>query len=230
MVNTLCAEFLRFNAYTTNARTDESVTMFAKLVQQKKEELDVKTEELRVFKSTNSLINFSAESESKISQISELESQVQEEKKNNRSTRLQLKDIENRIRITENADVSNTIYSEIVSLKKQISLVNQKYVAGGSKDDSLLDSLIILRNRQQALISSASQMDDSEELDKLIDTKNQLEVNLQISEENLTALELQLKYLEEQLITQHKTSHQRSNTENVEFERLFAIIDRNDLW
>lgn len=195
MVNSLCAEFLRFNAYTTNARTDESVTIFAKLVQQKKDELDKKTEELRVFKSTNSLLNFSAESESKISQISELESQLQQEQKNNRSLRLQLKDVESRINESDNINVNNTIFSEIVALKKRISLLNQKYVAGGSRDDVLLDSLILLRNRQQALITSASQMEDSEALDELIETKNQLEVDLEISEENLIALENQLRSL-----------------------------------
>ncbi len=195
MVNTLCSEFLRFNAFTTNARSDESVNIFSKLVSQKKEELDRITEELRVYKSTNSLLNFSAESESKISQISSLESQVQEEQKNARSIRLQLQDVENRIKASDNSNVNNTIFTEIVSLKKSISLLNQKYVAGGSKDDALLDSLIVLRNRQQSLIASASQMEDADALDKLVETKNQLDVELKISEQNLTALQSQLSQL-----------------------------------
>ncbi|MEO1099862.1 MAG: Wzz/FepE/Etk N-terminal domain-containing protein, partial [Bacteroidota bacterium] len=195
MVNTLCSEFLRFNAFTTNARSDESVNIFSKLVSQKKEELDRITEELRVYKSTNSLLNFSAESESKISQISSLESQVQEEQKNARSIRLQLQDVENRIKASDNSNVNNTIFTEIVSLKKSISLLNQKYLAGGSKDDALLDSLIVLRNRQQSLIASASQMEDADALDKLVETKNQLDVELKISEQNLTALQSQLSQL-----------------------------------
>ncbi|MEM9680523.1 MAG: hypothetical protein AAF901_09390, partial [Bacteroidota bacterium] len=195
MVNTLCAEFLRFNSYTNNARSDESVSIFSKLVSQKKEELDRITEQLRLYKSNNSLLNFSAESESKISQIADLEAQVQGELKNARSIKLQLQDVENRIKASDNSNINNTIFAEIVSLKKSISLLNQKYVAGGSQDDTLLDSLIVLRNRQQSLIASASQMEDADALDKLVETKNQLDVDLQISEQNLTALQSQLNQL-----------------------------------
>jgi Mrp family chromosome partitioning ATPase/uncharacterized protein involved in exopolysaccharide biosynthesis len=187
IVNTLCDEFLRYNTSVITARSNEAVQTFSKLVDQRKAELDAKNEELRLFKSTNSLLNLSAESESKISQISQLESQRQEEDKNLRSIALQLEDVNQKIAAAQGTGptVSN---ADIVELRKRISILNQQYIATGSKDKLLLDSLNTLRSRQQRMIA-ATQSNPTQNVDALLAKKSELEVQQRIGTQNLTAVE-----------------------------------------
>jgi polysaccharide biosynthesis transport protein len=187
MVNTLCDEFLRYNTSVITARSDEAVQTFSKLVEQKKNELDAKNEELRLFKSSNSLLNLSAESESKISQISQLETQRQDEDKNLRSIGLQLEDVNQKIAAGQgNAPTFSN--ADIVELRKRISILNQQYIATGSKDKQLLDSLNSLRAKQQRMVASV-QSTPAQDVDALIAKKNDLEVQQRIAQQNLTAVE-----------------------------------------
>lgn len=187
MVNTLCDEFLRYNTSVITARSNEAVQTFSRLVEQKKSELAQKNEELRLFKATNSLLNLSAESENKIAQISQLETQRQDEDKNLRSIGLQLDDVNQKISSAKSSSpsVSN---SEIVELRKRISILNQQYIATGSKDRKLLDSLNNLRAKQQRMIA-ASQETPAADIDALQTKKNELEVQQRIAQQNLTAVE-----------------------------------------
>jgi succinoglycan biosynthesis transport protein ExoP len=195
MVNTLCDEFLRYNTSVITARSDEAVQTFSRLVEEKKGELAQKNEELRLFKSSNSLLNLSAESENKIAQISQLETQRQDEDKSLRSINLQLEDINQKINASKSGSptVSNT---EIVEIRKRISILNQQYIATGSKDKKLLDSLNSLRSKQQRLIS-ASQGTISTNVDDLISKKNELEIQQRIAQQNLAAVESLLNRLQQ---------------------------------
>ncbi|MGJ3234271.1 exopolysaccharide transport family protein [Marivirga sp.] len=187
MVNTLCSEFLRYNQTVLSDRSTESVSTFKKLVEQKKAELEEKSEKLRQFKSNNSLLNFSAESESKISQLSELETSLDDEQRKLRTYTLQLEDVDAQIRRAGGS--LSTSNSNIVDLKKKISLLNQKYISTGSNNPKLLDSLNELRTEQQRLIIAASsKTNNSDELKRLNDRKNDLEVNKLISQQNIDAI------------------------------------------
>ncbi|MDX1371668.1 MAG: Wzz/FepE/Etk N-terminal domain-containing protein, partial [Nitrososphaeraceae archaeon] len=187
MVNKLCEEFLRYNSSTISARSNQTVDTFAKLVAQKKEELDDKIENLRSFKSSNSLLNLSAESESKISKLSELENDLETEQRKLRSVTLQLEDVISQIKNAGGTVTgSNT---DIVDLRKKISELNQRYIAGGASNQVLLDSLNILRARQSRLISSATRNSfDSEELEVYNQKKNDLEIQKIIAQENIDAI------------------------------------------
>lgn len=187
MVNTLCSEFLRYNLTTLSARSSASVSTFERLVNQKKKELQEKAEQLREFKSNNSLLNFSAESESKIAQLTELETSLEAEQRKLRTYTLQLEDVDDQIR---NAGGSlSTNNTDIVELRKKISRLNQRYISTGSNNNKLLDSLNDLRTEQQRLIISASRKtNNTDELEALNQRKNDLEVNKLISQQNIDAI------------------------------------------
>ena len=193
LVNTLCDEFLRYNTSVITARSDEAVQTFADLVDQRKNELAAKNEELRLFKSTNSLLNLSAESENKITQISQLETQRQDEDKNLRSIKLQLDDVNQKIAASGSGAPTNS-NTEIVEIRKRISILNQQYIAGGSKDKRLLDSLNTLRTKQQRMIAS-SQVTTTVDVEALQNKKNDLEIQQRIGQQNLTAIENLLERL-----------------------------------
>jgi polysaccharide biosynthesis transport protein len=193
MVNTLCEEFLRYNTSVITARSDEAVQTFARLVEQKKSELAAKNEELRLFKSSNNLLNMSAESESKITQISQLETQRQDEDKNLRAIALQLDDVNQKINATKTGTptVSN---AEIVEIRKRISILNQQYISTGSSNRQLLDSLNALRAKQQRMIA-ASQVAPAQDVEALTNKKSELEIQQRIAQQNLTAVENLLERL-----------------------------------
>lgn len=187
MVNKLCSEFQRFNASTISDRSNISVNIFSKLVAQKKEELDNKIEKLREFKSDNSLLNLSAESESKISKLAELENDLETEQRKLRSVTLQLEDVISQIK-NSGGTVSGS-NTDIVELRKRISDLNQRYIAGGATNQVLLDSLNLLRVRQSKLISSASRNTyDSDDLDQYNKKRSDLEIQKMIAQENIDAI------------------------------------------
>jgi len=196
MVNTLCDEFLRYHASITNSRFNESIRVFAKLVTQKKKELDDISEKLRQFKSSNSLLNFSAETENKISQISDLEIKLEEERSRLRSITLTLTDINRRVRNTNNSGQSS-VNSNIVELRRRINALNQQYIEDEANNQDLLDSLNRLRKVHRFLISKATENTRTQEDIGLLNTKkSELEVEKKIAEQNIRAMQTNLYRLQ----------------------------------
>ncbi|MFT4847511.1 MAG: succinoglycan biosynthesis transport protein ExoP [Sediminicola sp.] len=187
MANKLCSEFLRYNSSSISDRSNISVDIFGKLVSQKKEELDSKIEKLRQFKSNNSLLNLSAESESKISILAELDNDLEVEQRKLRSVTLQLEDVISQIKNAGGTISGSNI--DIVDLRKKISSLNQRYIEEGATNKILLDSLNLLRNRQSKLISTASRKSfDSDDLDAYNQKKNDLEIDKVITQGNIDAI------------------------------------------
>nr|WKN35501.1 Wzz/FepE/Etk N-terminal domain-containing protein [Tunicatimonas sp. TK19036] len=192
MVNILCEEFLRYNSSINSSRSNEYVRVFSQLVAQKKKELDDKAEQLRLYKSSNSLLNFSAETESKISQITELELKREDERRNLRSITLNLTDINDKITKVQGAE-SSSVNTDIVELRKKISLLNQQYIAGGSNNSELANTIQEARTTLRNLMARANQTPSaSEDLDYLLNKKNELEIEKKLSEQNLSAIENKL--------------------------------------
>lgn len=195
IVNVLCEEFSRYNLSITNSRSDESVRVFSQLVSQKREELNKKAEELRKFKSSNRLLNFSAETESKISQISELELNLEEEKRKLRSVLLNLNDIDKRIAKKE-MDNKNSTNAEIVSLRKRVSTLNERYIKTGSNNEKLRATIEKMRSDLRNLVSQVEQGYNVQEgLDDLLERKNELEIQKKLTQQNLSATQNNLNQL-----------------------------------
>jgi polysaccharide biosynthesis transport protein len=204
VVNTLSEEFFRYNASLRSQRSVESVETFAKLLEQKKAQLDSKSDSLRIFKSTQGVLNFGVESENKLSQITKYEAQKEEERSKIRSLQFSIQDTEVRIRsakgksqgyLTENSN------AEIIRLRKTINDMNQRYIAGGSKSQALLDSINILR-RDLVAMSSSTNTESSEPTssrilteEELLNKKQELEVDLAIARQNLVSIDSTLSVL-----------------------------------
>ena len=190
IVNTLCAEFLRFNNKLAYTRKNNTVETFAKLLEEKRKELDKASQTLQNFKANNSMFSFEAERENKLSRVSELQTELQNERKNNRAISLQLRDISRQLLGLD--DVANITNSDVVRIKKQINQVNNLYRESGFKDQKLKDSLDILRATQQRYIRVVSQGSSGTSYEQLNAKKRELEVSLEISNQNINALEQNL--------------------------------------
>lgn len=203
-VNTLCQEFIRYYNSLQSARATESVETYQKLVAQKQQVLEAKSDLLEQFKSSQGVLNFNVESESKVGQIAQAEAALNEERKNANALRLSLEGVANQIRELEASAGAGTLTNtgantELLAVQEQIEELNRQYVLSGLANPALLDSLNRLRNRRTQLLSATNQrLPPAEQRARLYDLetrKAQLETELAISRENLGYIQSSLGML-----------------------------------
>ena len=198
-VNTISQEFIRYYNSLQSARTDESVETYKKLLDQKQQVLEVKSNSLEQYKSSQGVLNFNVESESKIGQIAQAETALVEERKRVNALRLSLDGINRQVQDMER-QVNRGKYStepsqaspnaEVLQLQEQIRALNQRYVVSGMDNPALLDSLNQLRDRRTRLLSTTttSNLAPEELQTRLYDLKDkraQIEVELATALENI---------------------------------------------
>lgn len=199
MVNTLINVFLDYNRSLRSQRSTESAETFANLVEQKRREMEQKSEELKSFKSSNRVLNFEMESSSIIQQISELENKRNEERRKVQGLQYEIADLSDRIKNVSEVSTTNlnpALNSEILTLREQISSVNGRFIATGSSNMVLLDSLKDLRTLlQQKLIQAGSGSTSNTEMDDLVKKRQEKEVEHEIARQNLISIESNLRLL-----------------------------------
>jgi len=125
-VNAVCEEFIRYNRTLKNDRSSESLDFFENLVNDKKRILDLKTTALNDFKVDNNIVNYGAETENKISQISQYEVNREIEEKKINGLQLELNTIEAKKKNggQQSSDEAVLINQRIVKLRNQINESN----------------------------------------------------------------------------------------------------------
>ncbi|ELR71991.1 hypothetical protein C900_01986 [Fulvivirga imtechensis AK7] len=198
VVNTLCGEFIRYNRNLKSSLSDESVSLLAKLVQEKKEALDKRTTELNEFKSSNQVLNQRLENDIKLTQIAEYEGKKSVEEDNIRALRLSIAQTRDRIRRANNnkGGANNT---KVLQLRENINKLNQLYIDGGSNDPELEKSIADLRNELQIemtrLGTEASLLDEA----KLQEQLDNYELQLGIAQSSLAGINSTLGRLRSQI-------------------------------
>ncbi len=201
VVNKLCEEFIRFNVDYSAQRSDESVNFFLDLVNQKKVELDEKSDRLKNFKSTNKFFDVDLESQAQLGQISELETKEEELTNNVHSLQLSIYNLKERINFARNSGSGSTTSNagniRILNLRKQIQGLNEQYIVGGRSDQKLLDSLSTLRAQLQIESEKLNNAATAVETESVADLNVQLdkmEVDLQIAKSALSSTQSRLRY------------------------------------
>ncbi len=187
MVNTLCSEFIRFNANITSIKSSSTVETFSKLLTEKRKELDKATDALQYYKSQNRMLNFELEKENQISRVSDLQLDLQEERKKYTSITLQLQDINRRL--SDSNDRNRVTNADVVEIRNKINEMNERYRNLGGRSEVLRDSLEILRNIQGSYLRIISAGAEGNSQDALNDEKENLELDLQIVNQNISDLE-----------------------------------------
>jgi len=155
-VNAFCEEFLRYYRGQRQEGSGISVSFFKQLVDQKKKELDEKSETLKTFKATNSLVNPNEEgANSRLLQISDLELERDNIENNIYGLRLSLERFKRELEaidkgLNQNQGSGNAL---IVQLRGRISRLNELYINSGSNNPILLDSLNALREQLRSEIA-----------------------------------------------------------------------------
>lgn len=194
VVNTLTEEFLRYYRSLRSQQSEESVEMLAGIVSKKRQELNEKSERLRLFKSSNQVLNANDEASSTLTRIGEIETQKEAEQREIRSSTLALQTLNEEIRKLDEGVSSANLNNEIVRLQNRIRVLNERYI--NTNDKNVLDTLNFLRNALQDKIresgSSTSTISASEkEIRKteLLSRKRDLENKVLISRQTITSLD-----------------------------------------
>lgn len=188
VVNNLCEEYIRYNSSVRNTVTEESLLFFTNEVDKKRKELEEKTNLLNEFKNSNQVFNYDKESNSKLAQLTDYEIKLQTEENKVRGLMISLKNLETKIAtMATDGDASNN--SKLLELRNKINELNKIYTDKGSNDKNLEITINELRE--------------------------QLQLEMQKSESNITASDKKPKTL----------SELKSEKEDVELE--IAISNSN---
>ncbi|HYG00974.1 MAG TPA: hypothetical protein VD927_00955 [Chryseosolibacter sp.] len=190
--NAFTEEFLRYYDSFRSARSGESVGFLEQVVMQKKKDLDAKLEVQKMFKANNNVISLEGESGVQVSTLASLESQRDLSRTNIHRYELTMRRLQEDIR-NASTPVTNGGNARILQLRDKINDVNERYIAGGSKNQKLLDSLDYLRDELRVQTDNASRMGSSLGTGVTVgDLNAQLkdaQINLQVEKENLAFIE-----------------------------------------
>ncbi|RPE08365.1 hypothetical protein EGT74_15040 [Chitinophaga lutea] len=196
VVNTLFKEFLRYYRSSRSERSIENVETFEALVNQKKMELDTKLEALRMYKSSQGVLNVDVASGNEWDLIKQFEKSLFDEKSNNNTLQSSLANVNAQL---VELNSGKTVYSSnnnVVTLRNQLNDLNDQYLRGGSSDQALADKIKTLRGQlQKALAEGTGTTSKSTSKEELIARKQNLQAELSASNLNISNLESKISRL-----------------------------------
>ncbi|WP_109700564.1 exopolysaccharide transport family protein [Chitinophaga deserti] len=203
VVNTLYNEFIRYYRSLRSERTVENVETFAELVNQKKTELDAKVEALRMYKTSEGVLNIEAASGSELGLISQLEKALLDERASLNIMTSTLATLNTQIANASSGKVtygSANANASVVSLRKEINRLNDEKLRSGTQDDDLDEKIKQLRKQLQqaesALPTTSTGVPSSViTKEELIQRKETMEADINASQKNIAVLEQKIRSL-----------------------------------
>ena len=201
-VNTLSQEFIRYYLTARGERTNSSIQFLVSLVQDKREELESRVNDLKNFKSSNEVVNLDMQSESIIQQITDLEKSREGERKKIIGYEQAIKKINEQL---SRGDLSvlerqaQLINSRIVRLKDKINELNNRIIRSG-QNEALLSQLDQLRKElnEQILIAgeaTSQSINTGSSRQKLLTDRVNSEVELEIAKASLASINREISRL-----------------------------------
>ena len=215
-VNEFSKKFKEYRQSITTSKDKSQVDFLKDLKDTFEKDLEDKTEQLDGYKKQNNIVDLEAESQSIVSQISELEMQLETERQKVPALKAAivnynkyLKDLGTTSAITvADQDLRNLeTRPNIINLKKQIQLYQSKWIETG-RTDKKLESLINLTRKQldtelgkfvEEYTANKNEEDGDRELNtrerNLLDKRINTESDLLLAEESVRSMEKELNRL-----------------------------------
>ncbi|WP_298713247.1 AAA family ATPase [Chitinophaga sp.] len=203
VVNTLYSEFIRYYRSLRSERTVENVETFAELVNQKKTELDAKVEALRMYKTSEGVLNIEAASGSELGLISQLEKALLDERSSLNIMTSTLGSLTTQIAAAGTGKVtygSANANANVVSIRKEINRLNDEKLRTGTTSEEVEEKIKALRKQLQqaeSALPTSSTGGPSTVVTKeeLIQRKITLEADISASRQNIATLEQKIRSL-----------------------------------
>lgn len=150
VANTYCEEFIRYNKSLKNVNSSESVTFLAKIAEDKRQVLEDKIASMREFRSSNNIVASEEAGSTRMFQLASLENLRVEI-----AAKVQKLDLTISRLKADHAGLAapRAQNREIVELQDEIKRINIKYIASGSTDRTLSDSMAALQSKLRMLVA-----------------------------------------------------------------------------
>ncbi len=187
--NTTCTEFIRYYSKMKASSSSTSLESLESIATQRKQNLEEKMKELSMFKSQHEIYNSDAESEAKVRQLENYEKQISDEQAKIRGLEVTLANLNVRI---SDAEVGLGLHpnDRIITLRRKINDVNERYIRGGQSDARLLDTLTNLRSQLDVTMQKINDTPkvSAADLAVLKNKQEESRIDLEIARQNLTSL------------------------------------------
>jgi len=200
VVNTLCSEFLKYYTYTLRQNETDAVAFLGKLVNEKRDALNKKTDALREYKIKNGILNIEEQSKAIYDQIMAFNDRKQQAQKDVASYNGSVRAIDRRFRPEERKYVEASVsrYNQAVTnTQDQLHVLTDQYVRSNfnprykASIDSLTSKLAqqINQTSDQYISSPLTTKED------LVKQKITLEVSSDIAKYSISAINRSLQDL-----------------------------------
>ncbi len=208
LVNSYCEEAIRNNVHSQSKKSQSSLDFFRDLVAQKKKILDDRMDSLKLYKDQINVVDHGLQTQSKLDQISALETQRNEAIKNVNGLKQVLAHINAKMGVSSDPEVLDNTFlnNKIYQLKSKINDLNERYISNGSKDKALVDSLKIVRKQLNVYVGKLNnEVQKANPKDELAIKKMNAEIDLEQAKSNLSSIESSIYGLRSNL-SGHTTS------------------------
>lgn len=218
-VNALCQEFIRYNKTLKTDRSSESLEFLENMVRDKKRILDEKNLALNDYKVNSNVLNYDAETKSKIALITEYELKRDRQRSEVNAIEISLRSVESSIQTKKaslgklNQQETATVNQRIIDLKKEINDLNNADPDGNrARVNRLREELQLETSRLEAVNSNKA---DQEELKRLEKERDELKLNAEIKGSDLQNTVQSINKLRSEL---SGVSSKQANTSDFERE------------
>ena len=204
IVNTAFQQFLRYYKNVRSNRSQESIDTLQSLLEKKKQELDAKNSLLR----QNGSVDISQENSSTLDLIMSLETTLTDTKSKLTSQQFALQRVNQKLAALTGGrkggatGTPSTKNDELVILRRAVGDAYTAYVNGGSSDPALLKKYNQLNaeyqakvNEVQAAAPEITEATPETSRSSLLDQKADLELNIQASNSNISAIQEKINSL-----------------------------------
>ncbi len=207
VVNTLCNVFIDFYKDRFKGKQIEELDFWARLLEQKKKELDAKVDILKDYKIKNRVINLYEQTKSVDGQIAGMEIRREEINKFIPGYKEALKDINSRLTNDERKYLEYSVspYNiDINNLKDRLKFYNDRALVVGPEDKAIQDSITIIRNALSNKIRALSDeylVNPNAPKQELVMKKLTYELELDIAENQVKSIDKDLNRLRQKFDT-----------------------------
>lgn len=153
VVNILCKEFISYYSTLVKENQQKAVTFLGRLLQQKKEALEKKTEELKSFKIHNRVLNLDEQAKSLYAQMADFETRRVQAERDITAYQGALEGIESKFNPKDRRyleSISVRIHQDILNTKEQLRAISDQYIQNDFDEvyKNRIDSLQSVLNLQ----------------------------------------------------------------------------------
>jgi|GEM_PF-598816 len=198
VVNTLSEEFIRYYSRVKSERSDASVEFFTRLAYEKKNELDERNNELKLYKLKHQIVNIDDQSSARIGQIQTLELQREQENKRIPASQQALRAIDRQLSAAETDAASSAANSQrIQNIRDELTgLTNQAVTtsAAGMDDSAIRQQIEAKRRDLNRVVEQIASEDGSlsSTTQSLLATRLNLEIEMEVAKAGVYSIDREL--------------------------------------